>query len=170
MSSKSIYTPDPTDPFIVELQQTPMPKLPADATLANMSGEMNPFWGMTHTEEKKKYWSETRKGKRQSQEHSDNIRKTLSDGRRAGKGNNFYGKTHSEETKTLFSETRKGKGNSMYGRSAITEQQLRWYTDGTKNIYVTENTQPYGFRRGRSGIKRRTQAAILEARKSLSNS
>ena len=124
MSSKSIYTPDPTDPFIVELQQTPMPELPADATLANMSGEMNPFWGMTHTEEKKKYWS----------------------------------------------ETRKGKNNVMYGRSAITEQQLRWYTDGTKNIYVTENTQPYGFRRGRSGIKRRTQSAILEARKSLSNS
>ena len=88
----------------------------------------------------------------------------------SGELNSFYGKKHTEETKKLLSEKRKGEGNAMYGRSAITEQQLRWYTDGTKNIYVTENTQPYGFRRGRSGIKRRTQAAILEARKSLSSS
>ena len=127
MSSKYIYTPDPTDPFVIGLQEMPMLEVPSDA----------------------------------KQSHKHNYE---------GEYNNFYGKTHSEETKRLYSETRKGKGNVMYGRSAITEQQLRWYTDGTKNIYVTENTQHYGFRRGRSGIKRRTQSAILEARKSLSNS
>ena len=124
MSSKYIYTPDPTDSFVIGLQEFNV-TLPSDS---------NNIWSG------------------------------------GGETNGFYGKTHSKETKRSYSETRKGKGNSMYGRSAITEQQLRWYTDGTKNIYVTENTQPYGFRRGRSGIKRRTNAAILEARKSLSNS
>ena len=52
-------------------------------------------------------------------------------------------------------ETRKkygiggGKTNPMYGRSAIKEQNLKWYTNGTKTIYVTEGTQPPGFVRGR---------------------
>ena len=97
---------------------------------------------------------------------------------RSGEFNSFYGKKHTEETKKLYSETRQGENNNMYGRSAITEQQLRWYTDGTKNIYVTEDTQPDGFRRGRSNMKRKspskeTRAKIsnsLKARKSLSSS
>ncbi len=127
MSSKYIYTPDPTDPFVIGLREMPMPEIPSDA----------------------------------KQSHKHNCE---------GEYNNFHGKKHTDETKKRYSETRKGENNAMYGRSAISEQQLRWYTDGTKNIYVTENTQPYGFRRGRSNIKRRPQAAILEARKSLSNS
>jgi hypothetical protein len=43
----------------------------------------------------------------------------------------------------------KGKNNPMYGRSAITENNLKWYTNGVEVIYVTENTQPPGFVRGR---------------------
>lgn len=54
----------------------------------------------------------------------------------------------------LMSNISSGKNNPMYGRSAIKEKKLKWYTDGTKNIYVTEGTQPEGFARGRSGLKR----------------
>jgi hypothetical protein len=46
----------------------------------------------------------------------------------------------------------KGKTNPMYGRSAITEKNLKWYTDGKKNKYITEGTQPDGFVRGRTNL------------------
>jgi hypothetical protein len=45
--------------------------------------------------------------------------------------------------------TGKGKNNSMYGRSAVKENNLKWCTNGFKTIYVTEGTQPDGFIRGR---------------------
>ena len=41
----------------------------------------------------------------------------------------------------------------MFGRSAPKENNLKWYTNGTKDIYVTEGTQPLGFLRGRSSVK-----------------
>lgn len=47
-----------------------------------------------------------------------------------------------------------GEKNGMYGRSAITEQNLKWYTNGDTTIYVTEGTEPMGFRSGRSNMKR----------------
>ena len=40
-----------------------------------------------------------------------------------------------------------GDKNSMFGRSAPKENNLKWYTNGTKDIYVTEGTQPLGFLR-----------------------
>ena len=42
-----------------------------------------------------------------------------------------------------------GKNNPMYGKSAVTKNRLRWYTNGEKAIYVTEGTEPEGFVRGR---------------------
>jgi len=59
--------------------------------------------------------------------------------------------------------------NFMYGRSVVTEQQLRWYTDGTKNIYVTEDTQPDGFRRGRSNMKRKPHSKETRTKISRAN-
>ena len=64
-----------------------------------------------------------------------------------------------EETKLKISATRKlrecgvGNKNSMFGRSAPKENNLKWYTNGTEDIYVTEGTQPLGFLRGRSSVK-----------------
>lgn len=55
-----------------------------------------------------------------------------------------------------------GVKNSMYGRSAVSEQNLRWYTNGTENIYVSENTQPEGFFRGRSNLKGRKQSQEIK--------
>jgi hypothetical protein len=42
-----------------------------------------------------------------------------------------------------------GSKNSMFGRSAIVEQNIRWYNNGVNNIYVSEGTQPNGFEPGR---------------------
>ena len=48
-----------------------------------------------------------------------------------------------------------GKNNPMYGRSIIAEKNLKWYTDGTNEIYVPEGQQRDGWYRGRKtkGIK-----------------
>ena len=42
-----------------------------------------------------------------------------------------------------------GSKNSMFGRSAVVENKLRWYNNGTENIYVSEGTQPELFVSGR---------------------
>ena len=48
-----------------------------------------------------------------------------------------------------------GKSNPMAGRSAVTEKNLKWYTNGIDSIYVTEGTEPKGFVRGRKMKKRK---------------
>jgi len=45
-----------------------------------------------------------------------------------------------------------GKKNGMYGRSVITERNLKWYTNDKENKYMTEGTEPPGFRRGRTNL------------------
>lgn len=42
-----------------------------------------------------------------------------------------------------------GSKNSMFGRSTVVENNLRWYNNGTKNIYVPEGTHPEFFVPGR---------------------
>ena len=42
-----------------------------------------------------------------------------------------------------------GTGNPMYGRSAVKDNNLKWYNNGTDNVYVAEGTQPAGYKRGR---------------------
>lgn len=46
-----------------------------------------------------------------------------------------------------------GEKNPMYGRSAVTENKLRWYNNGSKSIYVPEGTQPEGYVPGRGKMK-----------------
>ena len=45
-----------------------------------------------------------------------------------------------------------GANNPMYGRSAITEKNLKWYTNGKENKYITQGTQLDGFVRGRTNL------------------
>ena len=92
------------------------------------------------------------------------------DKRWKGDKNYWYGKSTSSNVKAIWdnrteaeietlskkiSKTRKekglaaGKNNPMYGRSVVTEQNLKWYNDGEKNIYVSEDTQPDNFIKGR---------------------
>lgn len=42
-----------------------------------------------------------------------------------------------------------GNKNAMYGRSAVVENNLKWYNNGTDNLYISEGTQPEGYVRGR---------------------
>ena len=42
-----------------------------------------------------------------------------------------------------------GERNGMYGRSAVTENKLRWYNNGETNVYVPEGTAPSGYCNGR---------------------
>jgi hypothetical protein len=53
-----------------------------------------------------------------------------------------------------------GKNNPMAGRSAITEKNLKWYTDGINSLYVTEDTQPSGYYRGRKMKKRKVNEIV----------
>jgi hypothetical protein len=43
----------------------------------------------------------------------------------------------------------KGEKNPMFGRSAITEQKLRWYNNGVETKYFSEGMQPIGWIKGR---------------------
>lgn len=96
----------------------------------SMTGKNNPMYGKTHTTESKKKISKNKKGQKGT----------------------FCGKKHTQKTKTLMSnyaKTRTGIKNPMYGRSIVTEQNLKWYTNGIKTIFVTEGTEPTGYIRGR---------------------
>jgi hypothetical protein len=42
-----------------------------------------------------------------------------------------------------------GAKNSMFGRSAVVENNLRWYNNGLDNIYIPKGTQPIGYVSGR---------------------
>jgi hypothetical protein len=43
----------------------------------------------------------------------------------------------------------KGNKNGMYGRSAVRDNNLRWYNNGYDNLYIKEGTQPQGYILGR---------------------
>lgn len=72
-----------------------------------------------------------------------------------GQLNSFYGKSHTKETKELYSKQRSGKNNPMYGKSAIIEQNLRWYTNGFDNLYLPEGSLVDGYYRGRTITSRK---------------
>lgn len=54
--------------------------------------------------------------------------------------------------------SRNGSKNGMYGRSAVTENNLKWYTDGITNIFVPYGQQPPNFEPGLSGINPNAKA------------
>lgn len=56
--------------------------------------------------------------------------------------------------------SRKGKQNGMYGRSAISENNLKWYNNGFEDIYINEGQQPNGFVRGRAILNPNAKAYI----------
>jgi len=61
----------------------------------SLTGELNPFYGKTHSSKQKAKWKEFRKGTN------------------SGKDNPFYGKVHSEETKKLISSQWEGEAGKQ---------------------------------------------------------
>ena len=91
----------------------------------------------------------------------------------AGENNPMYGKSTSATVKQVWdsrgederksiakkvSVTRKqngvaaGENNPMHGRSVIKERNLKWYTNGKENKYISEGTEPEGYWRGRTNL------------------
>jgi hypothetical protein len=67
---------------------------------------------------------------------------------------NYTEEQKAERLKNFIGYDKSGKKNPMYGRSAVTEKNLKWYTNGVDNLYVTEGTQPDDYRRGRTMKKK----------------
>ena len=63
-----------------------------------------------------------------------------------------------------------GANNSMYGRSAIAEQNIRWYNNGIKNIYVPSGTEPEGFFPGRIIDYKKPHTNVTKEKIGLKNS
>jgi group I intron endonuclease len=125
-----------------------------------------------NSETLKKYWRSLSKDQRKQVR---NWRGYFKNNPPIGDKNYWYKKSTSKIVKKVWenrseeerksigkktSETRKlkqlaaGVKNPMYGRSAVKEQNLKWYTDGINTIYVREGTQPPGFKRGRSYVRK----------------
>jgi hypothetical protein len=53
------------------------------------------------------------------------------------------------ELSTHISKRTSGSGNPMYGKSAVKDNNLKWYNNGKDNIYVSEGSEPIGYSLGR---------------------
>jgi hypothetical protein len=104
-------------------------------------GDLNPFFGKTHSGEQRRRWSETRRGQNSGSDNpnfgkfgadhpsfghtmSEVARAQLSESRR-GSGNPNFGKTASAETRAKRSAAQKGRPKPSSVRSAHT----RWHTN-----------------------------------------
>lgn len=98
------------------------------------------------SDEHKKQISDAQKSKPKTELH----RKKISESLRGKIKTETHIKNLAASHKGLFI----GNKNPMYGRSAAKEQNLKWYTNGLENIFVKENTQPEGWYRGRTILKK----------------
>lgn len=76
--------------------------------------------------------------------------------------------SHSPKYKHSMANRRSmaGTENPMSGRSAVSENNLKWYHNGETTIYVSEGSQPSGYVRGRLIKSRRSPTQ--ETRKKIS--
>jgi hypothetical protein len=56
--------------------------------------------------------------------------------------------------KAMSKRDQSGEKNPMYGRSAIKENNMKWYNDGTADTMFVENEQPDGYVAGRINMPR----------------
>lgn len=105
----------------------------------DQTGDKNPMYGRSAVSENNLKW------------YNDGIKDTM-----FAEGSQPEGYVRGRINMPDYDKT--GKNNPMYGRSAVKEKNLKWYTNGTENIYVTENTQPASFKRGRTMKKKEVPA------------
>lgn len=109
------------------------------------SESLKKYWNSFSKEERKQLrkWDKNPKNHNlKGRRLSEKTKKKISDSEK--------GKIVSQETRNRNSKASKGCKNPMYGRSAILENNLKWYTDGTNTIFVTEGTEPKDFKLGRT--------------------
>lgn len=97
--------------------------------------------GMKASEETKNKMSIKRKGVKKSEQTKRNM--SLAS----------LGKPKSDSHKKNLSLNHydcSGKNNPMFGRSAAKEKNLKWYTNGVNNKFITEGTEPESWYRGRT--------------------
>ena len=93
------------------------------------NGGKHPLLGKNHSEETKRKMSEVKKGKKLSEQHKENIRKST-EGKHSTYG--MLGKTHSPETKRKMSESQKERDNSfLKGR--------KWWNDGITEKFCVDS-------------------------------
>lgn len=89
------------------------------------TGENNPFYGQTHTEETKNKISESKTGSK----YSDEFKKKCSKRMLGNTINN--GRKHNDKTKQKHSENNSGEGNHMFGKQH-SEKTLNLISDRIK--------------------------------------
>ena len=124
----SIYTADLSDPFVKGLQNFEV-ELPDDAKkyFTTPSGELNPFYGLTHTDESKRQISETKKRQYATGEvvhpllgkgHSEESKRKMSEYMSSDK-NHFLGKKQSQETISKRIAKTTGRKNTDEAKSRM---------------------------------------------------
>jgi len=109
-----------------------------------MSGEKNPMYGKTHTDEVKKRLSEIHTGLEVTQEFREKMSEITS-----GENNGMYGKNHTEETKKKQREIKiglyEGENNPNYGNKWSKEARKKMSENVIASGRVSgENNGMYG--------------------------
>lgn len=96
---------------------------------AVLSGEQNPFYGKSHSEETLKKLSEMKKGQSWEERFGTERANKLKEQHSklfSGERNPFFGRTHSEQSRKLISENHRdsaGSNNPMFGKGHLVEKE-----------------------------------------------
>jgi len=93
------------------------------------TGQNNPFFGKTHSEE----FKEKQRLLKLGTKHTEETKKLWSE-QRTGENNSFFGKTHSEEFKEKQRKNKKGKKDSPETKEKKRQAQLRRYNKNTVDL------------------------------------
>lgn len=103
----------------VDFGITTIHSVPRNSAPVSLPGELNPFYGKTHSPELKQKLSELRKNKCYEEiygiDKATEIRKHQSESR-IGSGNSFYGRKHSLESIAKINESVKQRDSDYYNR------------------------------------------------------
>jgi hypothetical protein len=113
-----LYSPE--DPVFEELKlMSNEDWSQAECFINNNSGELNPFYGKTHSEETKALISKNRKGKGRDPRPGTCSGEANPMYGKFGKDNPNYGKKRNDDFKLAQSKRFSGKNNPMYGKKPI---------------------------------------------------